>query len=173
MKTLLAKFAALTAVLSFLTVVHAQDAAKTTDPTNPTAKPKAAKADKPAKTKPAAKETAKEGKPYPFRGTITSVDKKAMTFTLEGKEKTRVIGMGSQSVLEKDGKPATLGQLVVGDYVHGRVEKHGEEEVVLKASVGPKLEKKAAGDEPKPKQKKKTEADEPTNVPAPAPAPAK
>ena len=170
MKTLLAKFAALTAVLSFLTVVHAQDAAKTTDPT---AKPKAAKADKPAKTKPAAKETAKEGKPYPFRGTIASVDKKAMTFTLEGKEKTRVIGMGSQSVLEKDGKPATLGQLAVGDYVHGRVEKHGEEEVVLKASVGPKLEKKAAGDEPKPKQKKKTEADEPAVVPATAPTPAK
>jgi len=98
-----------------------------------------------------------------------------MTFTVEGKDKPRVIGLGSRSLLEKDGKPATLSLIVAGDHVQGRVEKSGEDEVVVKASFGVKAAAKASGDEPKPKKKakkaKKAHA-APETTPAPAPAPA-
>ena len=118
--------------------------------------------------------TAKEGKAYPFHGTVASVDKKAMTFTIEGKDKPRVIGLGSRSILEKDGKPATLSLVAVGDHVQGRVEKSGEDEVVVKVSVGVKPAAKAGGDEPKPKKKAKKAKKADTaheTVPVPAAAP--
>ncbi len=172
MKTLSSRFAALVAALSLLSAAFAQDAAKPADAA-PT--PKASKAHKAAKAKPADDGVAKVGKPYPFHGTVVSVDKKAVTFTIEGKDKPRVIGLGSHSILEKDGKPATLSLIAAGDHVQGRVEKAGEDEVVVKASIGAKASAKAGGDEPKPKKKakkaKKAHA-APETTPAPAPAPA-
>ena len=100
----------------------------------------------------------KEGAPYPFHGTISSIDKKAMTVSLEGKEHARVIHLNAESHLEKGGKPATLGDLTAGDYLHGRVEKKGTAEFVVKATAGPKPEKKAAPADA-PAKKKKTTAD--------------
>jgi hypothetical protein len=97
------------------------------------------KADKAEK----AEKKAKEGAPYPFHGTVASTDKKAMTVTLEGKEHSRVIYLNAESHLEKAGKPATLGDLVAGDYLHGRVEKKAGQEYLLKAAAGVKPEKKA------------------------------
>jgi len=95
------------------------------------------------------------GKPYPFHGTVISVDKNAMTFTVEGKDKPRVIGLGSRSILEKDGKPATLSLIAAGDHVQRRLEKSGEDEVVVKASFGVKAATKAGGDERKLSKKAK------------------
>ena len=167
MKTLSSRLAALVAALSLLPSAFAQDAAKPADV------PSAPKTHKAEKAKHAGKEAAKEGKAYPFHGTVASVDKKAMTFTIEGKDKPRVIGLGSRSILEKDGKPATLSLVAASDHVQGRVEKSGEDEVVVKASIGAKPAAKAGSDEPKPKKKtkkaKKADAVHET-VPAPAPA---
>lgn len=119
----------------------------------------------PAAAVPTTKKTAektekksKEGAPYPFHGTISSIDKKAMTVSLEGKEHTRVVHLNAESHLEKGGKPATLGDLAVGDYLHGRVEKKGGAEFVVKATAGPKPEKKPAPADA-PAKKKKTTAD--------------
>ena len=177
MKTLSSRFAALVAALSLLPAAFAQDAAKPADAAPAPKAPKAHKAVKAEKAKPADDGVAKAGKPYPFHGTVVSVDKKAMTFTVEGKDKPRVIGLGSRSILEKDGKPATLSLVAAGDHVQGRVEKSGEDEVVVKAVVGAKPAAKAGGDEPKPKKKAKKAkkahaAPETTPAPAPAPAPA-
>ncbi len=175
MKTLSSRFAALVAALSLLPGAFAQDAAK---PAGAAPAPKAAKVHKAAKAekaKPDDDGVKKAGKPYPFHGTVLSVDKNAMTFTVEGKDKPRVIRLGSRSLLEKDGKPATLSLIAAGDHVQGRVEKSGEDEVVVKASFGVKAATKAGSDEPKPKKKakkaKKAHA-APETTPAPAPAPA-
>lgn len=173
MKTLSSRFAAIVAALSLLPAAFAQDAAKPADAAPAPKAPKTHKAAKAEKAKPADDGVAKAGKPYPFHGTVVSVDKKAVTFTIEGKDKPRVIGLGSRSILEKDGKPATLSLIAAGDHVQGRVEKSGEDEVVVKASIGAKAAAKAGGDEPKPKKKakkaKKAHA-APETTPAPAPA---
>ena len=115
----------------------------------PAAKPAKTKAEKKADKAEKAAETARESKPYPFRGTVSAVDKKAMTFTLEGKDKPRVIGLNSKSLFEKDSKPATLGQVAVGDYAHGRLVKEGEGEFLVKAAFGPKPADKKAKDDKK------------------------
>ena len=162
MKTLNSKFAATLAALSLFTLSTGSALAETT--TNaPAVKHTKPKAEKKEKTDEKAADTAKEAKPYPFHGTVAAVDKKAMTFTLEGKEKPRVIGVGSKSLFEKDGKPATLGQLAVGDHVKGRVEKQGEDEILVKGSFGPAPEKKT-DEAAKPAKKAKTDA-----KPAPQP----
>lgn len=123
------------------------------------------------KAKPADDGFAKAGKPYPFHGTVNSVDKNVMTFTVEGKDKPRGIGLGSRSILQKDDKPGALCLIAAGDHVQGCVEKSGEDEVVVKASVGVKAAPKAGGDERKPKKKakkvKKAHA-APEATPAPA-----
>ena len=75
MKTLTSRFAALVAALSLLPAAFAQDAAKPAD-----AAP-ASKAAKAEKAKPDDDGVTKAGKPFPFHGTVVSVDKKAMTFT--------------------------------------------------------------------------------------------
>ncbi len=175
MKTLSSRLAALVAALSLLPGAFAQDAAK---PAGAAPAPKAAKVHKAAKAekaKPADDGVKKAGKPYPFHGTVLSVDKNAMTFTVEGKDKPRVIGLGSRSILQKDDKPGALCLIAAGDHVQGRVEKSSEGEVVVKASFGVKAATKAGSDEPKPKKKakkaKKAHA-APETTPAPAPAPA-
>ncbi len=104
----------------------------------------------PAKKAEKAEKKGKEGAKYPFHGTVASVDKKAMSVTLEGKEHSRVLGLNAESHLEKGGKPATLADLAAGDYLHGTVEKKDKLEVIVKATAGPKPEKKAE------KAKKKT-----------------
>ena len=78
--------------------------------------------------------------------------------TLSGKEHPRVLHIASSSLLDKAGKPATLGDVAAGDYAHGRVEKRDGNEFIVKASFGPKPEKKATdakpADAPAPKVKK-------------------
>lgn len=121
-------------ILAFSSSPALADTTGTNAPVEKTVKTKAEKkADK----------AAKDGKPYPFHGIVAAVDKKALTFTLEGKEKPRVISLSSKSLFEKDGKPATFSQIAVGDYAHGRLEKQGDGEVLVKAAFGPKPEKKA------------------------------
>jgi hypothetical protein len=79
---------------------------------------------------------------YPFHGMVASVDAKGATFTLEGKDKPRVIAITSESRFEKDGKPATFSDVAAGDYAHGRVEKKNNGEVLVKGAFGPKPVKK-------------------------------
>jgi hypothetical protein len=78
-----------------------------------------------AKTKAEKKEPAKAKKPaaFPFRGTLKAVDKDALTLTLAGKEKDRVIHITSQTRFTKDGKPATLGDAILDGEVAGSARK--------------------------------------------------
>jgi hypothetical protein len=84
-------------------------------------------------------------KAYPFRGTVDSIDSSAQTITLEGKKKGRILHINSETVLEKDGKPARFDEVSAGDYARGLVSKvDGTREVLVKASFGPKPEPKTS-----------------------------
>jgi len=58
-------------------------------------------------------------KQLPFRGKVGAVDKTAKTITLEGKEKSRTFQITSGTKITKDGKPAVLDDVTVGESVRG------------------------------------------------------
>lgn len=63
---------------------------------------------------------------FPFRGTLKAVDKAAMTLTVAGKEKDRVIYLTTETRFTKDGKPATLADAAVNGEVGGYAQKGKE-----------------------------------------------
>src|SRR2546423_10098651 len=62
----------------------------------------------------AAEDTASPGKlrAIPFRGTIASLDDKARTFTIAGKENARSLKIADTTVITKGGQPATMKDIV-------------------------------------------------------------
>ncbi len=128
----------------------------------------------PAPTEPAApaapteapKKPAKKKAPpssLPFRGKVEATDAKAMTITLAGKEKQRVLNVTSKSRFEKDGKPATFADVKAGEDVRGSYAKSKDGENIVRLVIGAPVpaEKKA------PAEKKKAAK---TEVPATEPA---
>ncbi|MBL9174276.1 MAG: hypothetical protein JNL10_12130 [Verrucomicrobiales bacterium] len=73
----------------------------------------------------------------PFRGHVGSVDASAGTVTLAGKKKDRVLHVNDQSLLERAGKPAAIGDIRPGDYARGLISRETNgKEVLLKATFG-------------------------------------
>lgn len=102
----------------------------------------------------AEKAPAKKPATFPFRGTLKAVDRDAMTLTLAGKEKDRVIHITSQTRFTKDGKPAVLGDGVVGEEVAGSARKTEDgRTVAVSVRFGPAPQKSGAA---KSGQKSKT-----------------
>ena len=94
---------------------------------------------------------------YPYQGKVKSTDKTAMTITLEGKEKERVVTVTSETKIMNQGKPATFGDVAVGENVRGQVKKTPEgKENAVSVYLGPAPEKKG-GDKKKEGEKKKKE----------------
>ena len=58
-------------------------------------------------------------KQMPFRGKVSAVDKTTKTIALEGKEKNRTFQITSASKITKDGKPAVIDDVIVGQTVGG------------------------------------------------------
>ena len=79
-----------------------------------------------------APKTEKKPRLMPFNGKVGAVDKAAKTVTLEGREKTRVFQITSETKIRKDRKPATLDDVQVGERVGGaaRESAEGKMEVV-------------------------------------------
>lgn len=97
------------AIIAAPTVSRAQDTTNT-----PVAAPAAA----PDQATPApAKPKKHEG--LVFRGTASAVDTNAMTLTVE----TRTFGITSETKITKNGEPATLSDIIVGDKVGGTYKK--------------------------------------------------
>ncbi|HOX56214.1 MAG TPA: hypothetical protein P5205_04380 [Candidatus Paceibacterota bacterium] len=88
---------------------------------------------------------------YPFWGFVASVDKQANTISLKKKQGERVLKLDSESTLEINGKPATLGSVKVGDYAHGKLHKNSAgQEVITDAKFDkekPRKDKAAADKE--------------------------
>ena len=88
-------------------------------------------------------------KQLPFRGKVSAVDKTAKTITLAGKEKGRTFQITSGTKITKDGKPAVLDDVTVGESVRGVAKENptGKLEIVT-LKVG------ALAGNPKPNEKK-------------------
>jgi len=54
-----------------------------------------------------------------FRGMIASVDEKAKTFTIAGKDSARVLKISDKTIITKAGQPATMKDVVANEEVRG------------------------------------------------------
>jgi hypothetical protein len=92
---------------------------------------------------------------YPFRGTVTSVDVKALTVGLSRQEGgPRILHIGTETSLSRDGNDVTLESVKTGEYLKGRVERNASgEETIVKATVGAKPDR--SDDDSKSKRSRK------------------
>jgi hypothetical protein len=102
---------------------------------------------------PATAKATEKGKFMPYRGKISAVDKTAKTITLGGKGKERVFQVAADTRILKDGQPATLDDVQVGEQARGqaRLSSQGNHELIS-LYLGPK------GDETKGTSSKATPA---------------
>ena len=109
-----------------------------------------------ASTSPAAKtETTKTARAIPFHGTISAVDQSARTFTIAGKEKSRVFKVSNQTVITKAGAAATMADIAANEQVTGSYWKAADGSLEAKTvKLGPKAETEKAADKSKKKESK-------------------
>ena len=95
-------------------------------------------------TSPAAKPAAR---PLPFHGNITAVDQSAKTFTIGGKQGSRVFKVTENTTITKAGAAATMTDIVENEQVRGTYLKNADGTLEAKTvKIGPKTEgEKKAG----------------------------
>lgn len=94
---------------------------------------------KPGEKAAAPEKPATEGRPIPFVGKVTAVDAAAKTFSLKGKEKDRVFAVTDKTtIVGKDGAPAKLEAITVGEEVRGSATKNGDAWTAGKVTIGAK-----------------------------------
>ncbi|MCA1660212.1 MAG: hypothetical protein LC642_06715 [Verrucomicrobiaceae bacterium] len=123
------------------------------------------------KTSPAEKTTAAatttKVRAIPFHGTISTVDQTAKTFTIAGKEKSRVFKIMDTTVITKAGAPATMTDVVANEYVSGSYFKAADGSLEAKSvKLGPKTDA-----EKKPSKKKSKKEEDASASPSPSVAP--
>ena len=74
-----------------------------------------------AETKPSTNATATPKLPtgMPVYGKVGAIDKQGGTITLQGKEKVRIFYITPQTRVHRDGKPAKLDEVVIGQWIGG------------------------------------------------------
>jgi hypothetical protein len=111
-----------------------------------------------ADTSSATPKAEKKGKHVPFKGTVSAVDKATMTLTLEGKEKVRAFTITSQTRIHKEGNPAIVDDIKVGEAVSGAaVESAGGKWEITTLNLGKKSGEPKATEKQTPKKAKKDE----------------
>ncbi len=90
----------------------------------------------------------------PYHGTISAVDQNAKTFTIAGKETSRVFKVTDRTTVTKDEKPATMSDITADEKVRGSYWKN-EDGSLEARSV--KLGAKPEGEKTKKKSKKDKE----------------
>lgn len=101
-----------------------------------------------SQTTAAASPGAKADRAIPFHGMISSVDAKAKTFSIAGKEKTRTFKITDKTVITKTGQPATMKDVVANEEARGSYWKMPDGTLDLKTlKVGPPTEQEKAAEE--------------------------
>jgi len=91
---------------------------------------------------------AKSERPIPYHGMISAVDARAKTFTIAGKEKSRVFKITDKTVLTKAGNPATMKDVVANEEVRGSYWKQADGSLEAKSvKLGPLTEQEKAAEE--------------------------
>ena len=141
-----------------------------------TASPQTDTSPKKEKTKRQKKsETAESGSPnattkqraIPFRGKISAADAKAKTFTLAGKEHSRIIKITEKTIMTKGGNPAVFEDLKENEVARGSYWKQADGTLEARnLKIGPKTEAEKAA---KKARKARRKAAEPSPTPPPKP----
>jgi hypothetical protein len=80
-----------------------------------------------------------------FKGMISSVDDKAKTFTIAGKENSRVLKIIEKTIITKSGQPATMKDVVANEEVRGSYYKMPDGSLEAKiVKLGPLTEEEKA-----------------------------
>lgn len=117
------------ASLAFCIPLGAQTTPATT--ASPAASPKAA-------ASPAAKVATR---PMPFLGKVSAVDQNAKTFTVAGKQASRVLKVTENTTITKAGAPATMADIVQNEQVRGACLKQADGTFEAKTvKIGPRTE---------------------------------
>jgi hypothetical protein len=180
MKNKLHVITACTAALAFCLPFAANGATKKS--ASPTPSPMASvspktKASPTPKTSssPAANTTtdANKVRAIPFHGMISAVDQKAKTFTIAGKEHSRVFKVTDKTTLTKAGQPATMKDVVANEEARGSYWKMTDGTLEAKSvKLGPKTDaEKAADEKAKARKKEKEAAAESSASPSASPKP--
>ena len=106
----------------------------------------------------------------PFHGTISAVDQTAKTFTIAGKEKSRVFKVTDKTVVTKNGTAATMTDIVANEQVSGSYLKAADGSLEAKTvKLGPKTDAEKSADG-KTKTRKKDKEKE-SAAPSPSASP--
>jgi hypothetical protein len=85
---------------------------------------------------------ATSAKAIPYHGMVSAVDQSAKTFTIAGKEKSRVFKVTDKTVITKDGNPATMSDIAEKDEARGQYWKSDDGSFEAKSvMLGAKAEK--------------------------------
>jgi hypothetical protein len=104
-------------------------------------------------------------RPIPFRGKVSAVDQSAKTFTVGGKEGSRVFKVTDTTTITKAGIPATMTDIVENEQARGTYLKQTDGTLEAKTvKLGPKTE-----GEKKAKKSKKGAAAEGSPAASPTP----
>jgi hypothetical protein len=80
-----------------------------------------------------------------FKGMISSVDDNAKTFTISGKENSRVLKITERTIITKGGQPATMKDVVANEEVRGSYYKMQDGSMEAKmVKLGPLTEEEKA-----------------------------
>jgi hypothetical protein len=102
---------------------------------------------------------------HPFHGMISSVDQSGQTFTIAGKETSRVFKVTEKTVVTKDGNPATMSDIAEKEEVRGQYWKNADGTLEAKTvKLGAKSEKTKKG------SKKEKASASPSESPAASPS---
>lgn len=109
--------------------------------------------------------TSKAPRAIPYHGMISAVDQSAKTFTIAGKEKSRVFNVTDKTTITKDGNAATMSDIAEKEEVRGSYWKNADgslEAKSVKLGVKPETEKSK-------KKAKKEKAEEGSAAPSATP----
>jgi hypothetical protein len=136
----------------------------------PAVSPKSAPKTTAAEKAPAAETATTKVRALPFHGTIASVEPTTKSFTIAGKEKSRIFKVTEATVITKGGAPATMADLVANEEVRGNYVKAADGSMEARTvKVGPMTDAEKA--EKKPSKKKKADDASASAVPSPSPKP--
>jgi len=95
-----------------------------------------------------------------FKGMIASVDDKAKTFTIAGKDASRVLKIGDKTIITKSGQPATMKEVVANEEVRGSYYKMPDGSMEAKVlKLGPLTEAEKAEREARKAKRQEKRAD--------------
>jgi hypothetical protein len=108
----------------------------------------------------------------PFHGNISSVDTRAKTFTIAGKEHSRTFRITDKTTMTKAGAPATMKDVVANEEVRGSYWKVMDGTLEAKTvKLGPKTDAEKAADEKRKTRKQEKEKEKDSAEPSPSATP--